>query len=61
MQVQAAGRLDTVQLNEPLRHHDQVGEHVVVAEKPAHRVDCVGYPRGRVASDKFLERGFCVL
>ena len=49
MEVYAAGVLqDSVKFNHALRHHSQVGHHVVVAEEGAHGLEGVGELTGSV-------------
>ena len=49
MEVYAAGVLqDSVKFNHALRHHSQVGHHVVVAEEGAHGLEEVGELTGGV-------------
>jgi hypothetical protein len=35
-----------MKFKKPRRHHDEVGEHVVVAEEPPHALKRIGYLEG---------------
>ena len=44
MQIQAARRLQhPVQLHQPRGHHHQIGQHLVLADKPSQRADHLGH------------------